>query len=740
MVKVVKHMHLFIVACSLALASICQAQINPTFYGPVQPPQAQQVVQAGGLQQLAPAHTTATVLACADDFIVEIAAEQLTRELCRAFQDRGIKVQANLLGFSDAMGAHEQLGDYLWAIVAGIDVIQTDFPLRLLRAVELHAAMKPAEVPPPQIIAHRGGVVDETLIENNLPAIAESRRRGYYMLEVDIRESLDGHLVVHHDANFNRFYGDERQVADLTWEQIQQIRTATGEPPIDFATFAQACQGELQLMLDVKGPEHPAAFFQEMERILRKNGLLESAMVIGTQQAKSYFLGKAKVGLNLQTLLAAEQAGEPVAERYFLFEHGEDLDEAKVAEALRLGVTVVPSINIFHYAGDGNHWLLARRDIRRLRAQGIEYFQIDSVYEDFVIHAPTAATERVHMNELQMIGTHNSYHVAMPHAALSLLEKRSQPLAQSLDYSHLPLREQLQSLGMRQLELDVFADPDGGRYAAPLARQLVTVAGLEAGPEHDPQGELKQPGLKVLHVQDIDYQTRALTFVGALREVREWSKAHPWHAPILILVEAKDQSIGEEFTQPIAFDEQALSSVDTEIQTVFSPQELITPDLVRGEFATLREAVLSRGWPELESVRGKVLFALDNEGEVRDRYMANSPSLQGKLLFVSVDETHPAAAFRKINDPIANFDKIRAAVEQGFIVRTRADSDTRQARQNDSTQRDRALASGAQYISTDYPVPDQRWSSYRVALPGHTTARPNPVNSQRLNPSRDLDK
>jgi hypothetical protein len=99
-------------------------------------------------------------------------------------------------------------------------------------------------------------------------------------------------------------------------------------------------------------------------------------------------------------------------------------------------------------------------------------------------------------------------------------------------------------------------------------------------------------------------------------------------------------------------------------------------------------------------------------------------------MFTSVSADHPAAAWMKINDPINDFDKIQQAVKSGFLVRTRADSDTKQARKNDTIQRDRAIDSGAQFISTDYPEPDLRWSQYRVQWPDRAVYRRNPVTSQ----------
>ena len=87
-------------------------------------------------------------------------------------------------------------------------------------------------------------------------------------------------------------------------------------------------------------------------------------------------------------------------------------------------------------------------------------------------------------------------------------------------------------------------------------------------------------------------------------------------------------------------------------------------------------------------------------------------------MFATVEPDHPAAAWMKVNDPIADFERIQALVRAGFLVRTRADADTAQARQNDPTRRDRALASGAQFVSTDYPEARADLSGYRVRLAG----------------------
>ena len=76
-------------------------------------------------------------------------------------------------------------------------------------------------------------------------------------------------------------------------------------------------------------------------------------------------------------------------------------------------------------------------------------------------------------------------------------------------------------------------------------------------------------------------------------------------------------------------------------------------------------------------------------------------------------------------------------------MRTRADADTVEARANDTSTRDAALASGAQWVSTDYPVPNYGVgfaTTYFAEIPGGTVARCNPVNAPRSCVSRQLER
>ena len=98
-----------------------------------------------------------------------------------------------------------------------------------------------------------------------------------------------------------------------------------------------------------------------------------------------------------------------------------------------------------------------------------------------------------------------------------------------------PLTEQLE-LGLRSFELDLFEDPDGGRYGAPKAQALL---GLEP---IDPV--MQEPGFKVFHIQEVDYRSHVPHLrARASPSSRRGRQDHPDHLPIVIHLEAKDGAI-----------------------------------------------------------------------------------------------------------------------------------------------------------------------------------------------------
>ena len=334
------------------------------------------------------------------------------------------------------------------------------------------------------------------------------------------------------------------------------------------------------------------------------------------------------------------------------------------------------------------------------------------------------------LNQIQVIGTHNSYHAGIAASESKLWQAKHAEDYKGLDYRHKPLTEQLES-GVRQIELDIFADSKGGLYAHPAGPRMVAEAQLPPDPDFDPNGLMAKPGFKVMHVQDIDYRSNCQPFTECLRQVRDWSHAHPGHIPIFILVETKEHDPDDaqlHLTEPEPFTPSVFDALDAEIRSVFSASEMIVPDDIRGHYRTLNEAVLAGNWPTLASARGKAVFLLDQR-PAGPRYLAGHPSLRGRILFTNATPGEPDAAFIERNEGPA--EEIAALVRQGYLIRARTDAETKAARINDTTTRDQMMASGAQLLSTDYPVSEPaRWPGhYFVALPGNVDARCNPVNA-----------
>lgn len=327
------------------------------------------------------------------------------------------------------------------------------------------------------------------------------------------------------------------------------------------------------------------------------------------------------------------------------------------------------------------------------------------------------------LNEIQAIGTHNSYHVAPPAGVLEALDIFRKNASKEIGRSMPPLTTQLDA-GVRQFELDIHADPKGGLYSTPFAMNLAVLS-KKPVPPFDPTGVLKKPGFKLLHIPDIDCWSNSPSLISALTELSAWSAAHPDHVPLFLLIECKDEGHPSLPTKPVRFDRDQLMALEKEILGVIPRKKIFQPDDLRGSEKSLPEAIQRHGWPELRALRGKFIFALDNTGSLANAYLEGNPALEGRLLFVSTeDEKSPAAAWFKCNDPIKEYDRIQQLVKLGFVVRTRTDVNAANA-----NMRDKAFTSGAQWLSTDHHDDDAA-AGTQVVFDGGKTVRSNPLTGK----------
>ncbi|GGG98482.1 phosphatidylinositol-specific phospholipase C1-like protein [Pedobacter zeae] len=332
-----------------------------------------------------------------------------------------------------------------------------------------------------------------------------------------------------------------------------------------------------------------------------------------------------------------------------------------------------------------------------------------------------AKKEDLPINQIQVIGSHNSYKQAINPELLNVIRLKDPAAANSLDYEHIPMPEQL-DMGLRNLEIDVYADEKGGKYAHPFGLEQV-----KGQPAFDKTGEMDKPGFKVFHIPDLDFRSSALTLVTALQQLRKWSEANPEHTPVFITLEAKDDSIRRTgFTQPEAFTGKTFDELDAVIIGNLGKGHILSPDEVRGKYKTLEEAVLAKNWPKLSVAKGKFLFVLDAKDRKRSTYIQGHPSLKGRVMFANAEPGTPEAGFMIRNNP--KDEQIPELVEKGYIIRTRADADTKQARMNDRSDFEAACKSGAQVITTDYYKKSTHFKSdYAISFADGKYFRENPL-------------
>lgn len=282
------------------------------------------------------------------------------------------------------------------------------------------------------------------------------------------------------------------------------------------------------------------------------------------------------------------------------------------------------------------------------------------------------------LNQIQIKGTHNSYHL-----------KPRIITPPEWDYSFPSLREQLETYGIRSVELDIHLSD-----------------------KHDE--------IEVYHIKFFDEGSTCKRFVDCLTEIRNWSNDHRHHIPLFIWIEVKDRTGGE----PI----KNLSHLEATIRTYLGDR-LITPDAIKGHFASLRQAIEQRGWPLLHEVRGKVMFVLLNtHNRHAQSYTRDYTNLDNRLMFAKAADDQLEKPWAVITHETAtNAKKIRQALRNRFIVISTA---CRAGMEGDKClrRREAALTNGAHIIKDDYPVRRED-RDYWLVFPGGLAMRCNPVTA-----------
>lgn len=124
-------------------------------------------------------------------------------------------------------------------------------------AEDLRALLRFSPEPMPLVSAHRGGPA-AGFPENCLATFEHTLQSTFAMLEVDPRRTLDGAIVLHHDATLERTTTGAGRVADHTLKELKQLRLKDPKgqsTPYHMPTLDEAiawARGRTVLVLDQK--------------------------------------------------------------------------------------------------------------------------------------------------------------------------------------------------------------------------------------------------------------------------------------------------------------------------------------------------------------------------------------------------------------------------------------------------------------------------------------------------------
>ncbi len=192
---------------------------------------------------------------------VEVDANEVTPELCSAFHQKHVKVQAKVLG---GEWDRPEVWDKLHK--AGVDWFQTDLPEELIA----HLTWQRIPKRPVRISLHRGA--NRYAPENTIPAFEKAIRLGTDFVEFDVRTTKDNKSYLLHDGKLDRTTTGRGNLAETTSDVLNGLDAgswfgkpfiATTIPTLD--DFLSAVKDKVDLYFDAKDIT-PEALSEAVER------------------------------------------------------------------------------------------------------------------------------------------------------------------------------------------------------------------------------------------------------------------------------------------------------------------------------------------------------------------------------------------------------------------------------------------------------------------------------------------
>lgn len=161
--------------------------------------------------------------------------------------------------------------------------------------------------------------------------------------------------------------------------------------------------------------------------------------------------------------------------------------------------------------------------------------------------SPYSLDDTLRLHHVQALGTHNSTHI-----------EPDLVVHPSHAYTHAPLGTQLADQGVRAFELDLHLHVEDGWH--------------------------------VFHLPNVDAETTCLRLADCLGELRAWSEANPWHLPLMVWVEPKDEDLDVAVPEYELFGDRH-EEMDAAFEAGLGRDRIFTPDDLRGDHPDLPTAL-----------------------------------------------------------------------------------------------------------------------------------------------------
>lgn len=237
----------------------------------------------------------------------------------------------------------------------------------------------------PLVIAHRGGVVSPHSPECSTTAIRLAAEMGYDMVELDVRRSRDGQPIVFHDRTLMEACDKPGSVSDFTATELATIRYRKGTDHIArLDTALRSCRRlGMGVMLDLKDGRNSQEFLELIDRLIVQHDLGDSSISFSGSEAARKYLRHVRFTPTDEELRRLRGGEALRLDTRFWFGIPQWLQDGDLQKLKSAGAMVIPAINTFRYPG-GSHFDRAKADIERLLAEGVDGFQIDSIYQPFL--------------------------------------------------------------------------------------------------------------------------------------------------------------------------------------------------------------------------------------------------------------------------------------------------------------------------------------------------------------------